>query len=340
MQNKKPTIQDIADKLKLSKTAVSFALNGSPMVSAKTRQKVAKAARAMGYSKNALVSSMMSSIKRGGVGRFSETIALINGNTDERALTNHPTLPKYCAGIREEAGRLGYTINEFWLHDPRLNGEIFARMLRSRGIRGGIILGHSFGTVFPASFSDVWKNFYFVSAGIKTRRPNLEMVSADHYAITYGAMMKAAELGYKRAGIVLNGHIDALVDGRLVAGYLRAQMQIAPRAPIPPFLDEDTRPDYAKRLCAWLDKYSPDVVFYLLDSTRELLNSRPKKRHKISLIQLEKRGDVPNWQGMEQNNDIVGKIALRRLADMLNRTSSVVGENANLVTLVPPTWRG
>ncbi|MBQ6535055.1 MAG: LacI family DNA-binding transcriptional regulator, partial [Opitutales bacterium] len=181
MKGKRVSLADIAAKLGISKSAVSLALNDSPMVSPKTRALVAKAARSMGYSRNSLVSSMMSSIKRGAVGSFSETIALVNGNRDEFALTNHPTLPKYCVGIREEAERLGYRINEFWLHDPKMTGERFFRALRSRGIRGGIILGHSFGSVFPPSFKRVWENFYFVSAGIKTRDPNLEMVSADHY---------------------------------------------------------------------------------------------------------------------------------------------------------------
>ena len=42
--------------------------------------------------------------------------------------------------------------------------------------------------------------------------------------------------------------------------------------------------------------------------------------------------------GIEQNNDLVGKVAVRRLADMLNRNSAVVGENSNMITLVKPTW--
>lgn len=41
---------------------------------------------------------------------------------------------------------------------------------------------------------------------------------------------------------------------------------------------------------------------------------------------------------MEQNNDVVGKVAVRRLADMLNRDSAVAGENSGIITLVRPTW--
>ena len=38
------------------------------------------------------------------------------------------------------------------------------------------------------------------------------------------------------------------------------------------------------------------------------------------------------------HNDIVGCVAVRRLADMLSRNSAVVGENSTMLTLVPPTW--
>jgi LacI family transcriptional regulator len=339
MKHKRTNLSDIAKKAGISKSAVSLALNGSTMVSEATRKKVEQIAKAMGYERNALVSSMMSSLKREGSSKYSETIALVNGNIDEFALKNHPTLPKYCEGIKDEANRLGYTINEFWLHDSNLNGEQFSRILHSRGIRGGIILGHSFGTVFPKSFENIWQNFYFISAGIKTQQPQLEMVSADHYAITYQAVLKALELGYKRPALVIEENIDNLVDGRFVAGFLRAQMRLSIKQHIPPFLKTDTHPNYDNELEKWINTYNPDVLLYLLNTTRETLLAKIQKQKKpIKLIQLERRSILQNWIGMEQNNDTVGRIAMRRLADMLSRTSAVVGENSNLVTLVPPTW--
>lgn len=342
MADKRITLSDIAKALGLSKSAVSLAMNDSPMVSEQTRKLVADTALQMGYVKNELVSSMMSSIKRAGGEKFSETIALVNGNRDEFALTNHPTLPRYCEGIREEATRLGYSINEFWLHRPRLTGEIFSRTLRSRGIRGGIILGHSFGNVFPSSFKCVWQNFYFVSAGIKTHDPNLEMVSADHYAITYQAMLNVMQKGYKRPLLIIDEYIDNLVDGRFVAGFLRAQMSLSVENRIPPLMESLSDENSTKILDAYLEKNKPDVILYLLDATRKVLqNSTVFNREKLPLIQLERRNtniDIPNWTGMEQNNNIVGKVAMRRLADMLNRTSTVVGENANILTLIPPSW--
>ncbi|MDY5582920.1 MAG: LacI family DNA-binding transcriptional regulator [Candidatus Merdousia sp.] len=340
METKKTTLADIAKKLKISKSAVSLALKDSPMVSKRTRDRVAKAARSMGYVRNELVSSMMSSMKKNAYGVFSESVALINGNIDEYALTNHPTLPKYYVGIKEEAKRLGYSINEFWLHDPRLNAEILAKTFRSRGIRGGVIIGHSADNVFPAEYESIWRDFYFISVGIQTFNPTLEMVSADQYAVAYGATKKAVELGYKRPALVIEKHIDEIVGGRFVGGFLRAQFDLPAADRIAPFTYSDTLSGYVNKLYSWLDKRKPDVVLYLLDSTREIIADKPRNGGCIPLIQLERRGYVPEWTGMEQNNDLVGRVALRRLCDMLNRNPARGGEASNLLTLVPPTWIG
>ena len=332
------SMSDIAKKMNLSKSAVSLALNGSSSIPEQTRKRVLEVADEMGYVKNKLVSALMSNIKKNGGEKFSETIAIINGNQDEFALQNHPTLPKYYEGIKAEAKRLGYLINEFWLHDLRFKNNPLSRVLKSRGIRGGIVLGHSFGTSFPPSFKSVWENFHFISVGIKTKSPSLEMVSADHYAITNQATRMAVEMKYKRPGLIIEEYIDELVDGRFLAGYMRAQMHFAEKDKIPPLTKSHSDSDYASALDCWIAQNKPDVILYLMNHTREALK-KSRWYGRIPLIQLEQRTDKGVWVGrMEQNNDIVGQMAMRRLADMLSRSTSKVLENANMVTLVPPTW--
>ena len=339
MPHNRTTLSDIAARLNISKSAVSLALKDSPSVSPALREKVKKTARALGYSRNELVSAVMSSMKRRAFGTFSESIAVINGNPDENALKNHPTLPKYFAGIKDEARKFGYSLNEFWLHSPDLAPKKLARALRSRGIRGGVIIGHSIGNTFPDDFSQIWRDFYFISIGIKTNNPTLEMVSADHYAITYRAAKNAVKMGFKRPALALDMHIDELVDGRFVAGFLRAQLDLPEESRIPPFTLSESAPEYSRLLCEWVKDAKPDAVLHLMDSVRTELQAAPQKVSKgVKLIQLERRKKVADWVGMEQNNDIVGRVAIRRLADMLNRDAPRRNEISNLVSLVPPTW--
>ncbi len=338
MSQENVSISDISKKMKLSKAAVSFALRDSPMVSEQTRKKVKAVAKRMGYKENVAVSSLMSKMRKKEIRSFVETIAIINGNTDELALKRHPTLPRYYQGIKEEASRLGYAINEFWLHSPDFKSEKISKIFHSRGIRGGIVLGHSYGNTFPDDFNNLLHKFYFVSAGIRTYNPSIEVVASDDFLISYNAYTEVLALGYKRIGIVLEENIDDLVGGTLIGGFLRAELKNK-KFPIPPFMESEKSPQFKLKLDEWICENSPDAILYLLNTTREILKNIPTlKKKKIKLVQLERRGILKDWFGMEQNNDIVGRVAVRRLADMLNRNSAIVGENSNMITLVQPTW--
>ncbi len=338
MAQKRITLADIAKQTKLSKGAVSFALRNSPMVSEETCKRVQTVAIAMGYKKNELVSALMSKMRKKNVNSFLETIAVINGNLDEFALKHHPTLPRYYQGIKEEAERLGYAINEFWLHSPNFKSEKISKIFHSRGIRGGIVLGHSYGNTFPDDFNNLLHDFYFVSAGIRTYNQALEVVASDDFLISYNAYNQVSKLGYKRIGIILEERIDDLVGGTLIGGFLRAQLKIS-NSSIEPFMEEEKSKQFKNNLESWISQNNPDAILYLLNTTREILKTIPLiKKKKIKLVQLERRGKLENWMGIEQNNDLVGKVAVRRLADMLNRNSAIVGENSNMITLVKPTW--
>lgn len=339
MNNKRVTLSDIASKTGLSKGAVSFALRNSKMVSEKTRAKVLSAAKKLGYERSALVSSVMSSIKRGG--GFLESVALLNANEDEYILSKHPTLSKYCIGIKEEAKLLGYSVNEIWLRDPRLEISKLMRAFRSRSIRGGIVIGHFLGEVFKPKYSPIWENFSFVSIGVKSSESPLELVSTDHYAVTSEALSKCLKLGFTRPGLVMEKIIDEYVDGRFIAGYLRMQLDMPEQNRIPPFTASMREPGYPKKFSEWIMRYKPDALLYLRNSLREIFLDLPAKtKRNIRLVQLERRSDATDWIGMEQNNDAVGRVAMRRLADMLNKEPGHIGENADLVTLVSPKWFG
>ncbi len=336
------TLSDIAQKANLSKGAVSFALKNSPMVSEKTRKMVQALAKSMGYEKNQLVSTLMSKIRASKSDSFYETIAVINGNLDEHALRRHPTLPRYYEGIREESERLGYAINEFWMHTPGITPEKLAKIFHSRGIRGGIVLGHSFGNEFPEGYEKIWHDFYFISAGIRSYNASLEVVASDDFLISHNAYVEAASLGCKNIGLVIDESVDDLVGGTLVGGFLRAQLKGGAKFKCPPFLEPRESKTYRKNLAKWIRKNSPDAILYLFNFTRGILEEIPEVgRRNVRLFQLERREPPPpDWTGMEQNNDVVGKVAVRRLADMLNRDSAVAGENSGIITLVRPTWVG
>lgn len=340
INSKNVSIADIAAKLKLSKAAVSFALSGSNMVSNTTKQRVLKTAAKMGYKKSPLVSSLMSSIKRGKVSAFSETMALLIANADKNIVKTHPTLCEYKRGIESEAKRLGYAVDEIWIADPLLNSKTLAKALRARGIRGGVVMGHFLGEFFKPKFAEIWRNFSFVSVGVKTSSSFGPVVSADQYAASYLAFENCVKKGLSRVAIIMEKEVDYFVDGRFIAGFLRAQFEVEKRNRIEPFTVPFAAVNFKEKLDEFLKAQKPQAILYLRDYVGDFLRlNKIVADKKILLVQLEnRRKAAKNWCGIEQNNYLVGVMAVRNVADILNR-KEFIGESATpCITFVSPNW--
>ena len=333
------SMQDIAAELGISKGSVSLALNDSKKISEKTKAKVRKAAQTLGYRRNALVSSVMAGLKGSKENRFLETIVLINANKSQDAPHKYPIFSKYIAGIRDEAKELGYAVYEVWLHDKRLNPTKLQRILESRGIRGGIIIGHVDDNILPDKFAPIWQNFKFVSAGLKTFNPILDFISADKFLIAHYATQKIIELGYRRPALILAEHIDELVEGRFVGGFLRAQLGLPEEDRIPPFLDIAAAEKNPQILYDWLSERKPDVIFSISNSTSEWFTERATAvPQDLPVIHLERKCGKNDWVGIDQNYEMVGRIAVRKLFTALNAPVYLKDADVRTATIVLPKW--
>lgn len=333
------SLQRIADDLGLSKVSVSLALNESPKISAATKKRIVAYAKKIGYVKNALLARVMSNIRSRTPNGFIETIVLLNANKLEDAHARYPIFSEYIRGIKSEATKLGYSVYEIWLHNKSLTADKLHRVLDSRGIRGGIIIGHIDDDSLPSRFGSVWNDFKFVSAGLRTSNPVLDFISADKFLIGYHAMIKIIKNGYKRPALVLDEKIDELVEGRFVGGVLRAQLQLKEDSRIVPFLAVEKARKNSKIFFDWLSAHSPDAIFSLSSKTNEWLKS---VRHLIpkatELIILEDSLKNPQWIGMDKNYEMVGRLAVKKLFDLLNRPVYLRGESVPTATVIAPKW--
>ena len=340
MSSEKPvSMRDIAERLGISKGSVSLALNDSKKISDKTKAKVRKLAQKLGYKRNALVSSVMAGLKGSRHNQFLETIVLINANKSSDAPQKYPIFSKYIAGIRAEAKILGYAVYEVWLHDKRLNPSKLQRILLSRGIRGGIIMGHVGDNILPDKFAPIWQNFKFVSAGLKTFNPILDFISADKFLIAHYATKKILERGYKRPALILSEHIDELVEGRFVGGFLRAQLELPEKDRIPPFLQISEAEKNPQILYDWLSERKPDVIFSISNSTSEWFAERATAvPQDLPVIHLERKYGKNEWVGIDQNYEMVGRIAVRKLFTALNAPVYLKDADVRTATIVLPKW--
>jgi len=96
MENNKITIHDIAKKLNINSSTVSRALNNSPRVTQKTKDKILAAANEMGYQRNHLASSLRTS--------KTHTIGIIVPRISRHFFSSA------IAGIEETAYEAGYHV--------------------------------------------------------------------------------------------------------------------------------------------------------------------------------------------------------------------------------------
>ena len=95
------TINDIARRAGVSKGAVSYALNGRPGVSEKTRTKILDVAHELGWAPNR-TARMLS-------GSRTETFGLVLAR-DPRTLGSEPFYMEFVAGLQSELSRRGYAL--------------------------------------------------------------------------------------------------------------------------------------------------------------------------------------------------------------------------------------
>jgi LacI family transcriptional regulator len=338
MAKKTSTMADVARLAGVSKNTVSLALRSSPQIPEATRKRIVSAARRLKYHKNAVVAQLMTEMRRSRAPGFQSVLALLNANLDRNAFRDHPTIPAYVAGCQARAQKLGYTLDEFWLHDPALHGERLNKIFRARGIRGALVVGLMRENRLPERFLTTWREFPVVVTGVRTQVPALSFACTDHHMLALRAFQRAIELGCQRPALVLDPVIDRLVDGRFSAGIRTAQQDVAGAKRTKPFFLNGESDAEEKRFGLWLEKERPDAILTLYNVVRRwLVKLRVAVPRDMALIQLEWRADSPDWAGMDQHNDVVGAAAVEMLVGMIHNHETGIPDFPR-ATLVGSTW--
>ena len=162
------------------------------------------------------------------------------------------------------------------------------------------------------------------SAGIKTNNPMVDFVSADKFLIARRAAEKAIEKGCKRLGLVLEKSVDDIVDGRFSGGFFKGPARPArERKDTSVFSKLPKLRKNPKIFYAWMKKYKPDSILSISNQTREWLESDSVTLPEdIGIICIDTPNYGHEWVGLDQNYELVGKMAVRRLSDLLNRSAS------------------
>ena len=339
MEKGNPTMADVARVAGVSKNTVSLALRGSPRLPAATRLRIEKVAEEIGYRRNATVAHLMSELRQSRVPRFQATLGLVNANEDREAFQRHPTIPHYVKGCRLRAQQLGYGLDEFWMHEPNLSPQRWLSILRTRNIRGLLLVGLMHSNRLPDKLAPVWEAMPCIVTGVRTREPELSFACSDHHALALAAFEKAIRRGYQRPALVLDGVIDKLIEGRFTAGFLTGQRRlVAPRNRTQPFHEVAQAREDLACFAEWFEKTKPDVIFTLYHDVRRWLNRmNVRVPEDVGLIQYEWRNDHADWAGMDQRNELVGEAAVDMLVSLIHNNERGI-PNVPRATLVGSRW--
>lgn len=199
------TLKHVAERAGVSTSAVSRTFTDGASVSAKTRAKVEKASREMGYTPNALASSLTT-------GR-TKLIGLIANNFHNPLLLE--VFDLFTQGLQTR-GLRPLLVNLSGATDP----DSSVRMLRQYSVDGVIVAS----STLPSSFAKSFKNagLPVVHAfGRYSLTPDVHVVGIDNLACGHVAAEALIQRGYTRVAF-LGGPQTATSTQDRAAGFLTA----------------------------------------------------------------------------------------------------------------------
>ena len=316
------SLREIAERCGVTRMAVSLALRGKPGVSAATRKQVRAIAQQLGYAPDPEVAKLLSHIRVNAPAEAKACLALLTSGATAREWMRSVTEQKYVEGAHARAREYGYRVENFWLHEPGLSPARLSNILWNRGIEGVIfapLRGARPGRA-PRSVGRASPRFSVVEISGTVESPDLDRSIHDQYTAMMKCLDELTALHYQSIGLVLEEALDARVNGKWTAAYLRHGQQSATRGRPPPLilpgLDQ-------KAFDRWYDRHRPEAIVSVDRFGLRLLQARglkiPKQVGYASLDLDGDRADFPGLSGIDQNSLLVGAAAVDMLVAAIQR---------------------
>jgi DNA-binding LacI/PurR family transcriptional regulator len=217
MLPRRPTSADVAARAGVSRTTVSFVLNGRDVaIPAATRQRVIDAADQLGYHPHAPARQL--------AGGLSQTIGLVLRQSAEQ-VAGDALLPETLRGMTAAARLAGFRVIVEAL-EPK--GGRYADLLRSGRADGLVVSGPR---VDDPDLRDIVRDRFPVV--LQGSLPGLDVASVDvdNVAGAKGAVEHLVSLGHRRIGCVTNAPLAYTAARERLDGYMAAlrEANIEPR---------------------------------------------------------------------------------------------------------------
>ena len=313
------TLRDVAQKAGVSHVTISRALRNDLSISASRREQVKKLAEEMGYRPDPSLSALAAYRFAKQSHKIQSALAWVNRYKDPKQWRKFGELKAYWTGAEKAAERFGYHLEEIiWAPDSPL--KRLEKILETRGVRGILMPPHH----FPLDWSGFdWNKFSAVRFGMSVRNPDIHAVTTDQLRAVVMAMEKIRQHGYERIGLVVPRDFDRYLGGNYIGGFFAAHELFDLGHLVPPLPTDinvyDQQPEKARQAMErWLHKHSPDAILTTVTQVPELLCAIGISIPKDLAVAGTSVVDLPLDAGINQNSEMVGRIAVETLISQIN----------------------
>lgn len=312
-------LQRVTSMTGCSRATVYRALQGSPLVSAATQEKVRKAAKSIGLQVNPMVGEWMAGVRNPGVRVSRQPLLYLDGHTREEHAKSVFLWAAWQAA-RKRAGELGFSI-EIWYVDRCANElERIATWIQQKGVRG-VIIGR-----FPPHSPPLklpWSEISVVAIGFTASHPPVHTVASHGFETMRYCLEELRSRGYRRPGYVGNLVTEGIGGSRHTADFLACRESF-PDAWDVPLLRQLIEGDLTARraeFLRWFHRYRPDVIVSggILEYLAWLKEDGLRVPADVGYFHLGLRKDYPvnRVSGIPQPSSELGHAAVDALAVML-----------------------
>lgn len=255
------TIVELSKLTGFSRSSVSRALRNDPTINAKTRDKILKIAAEHNYRPNPF--AVWLTQQKRGAKSAKGNIAFLLGHKDKDPLNHIALYKEMYKNTVEQAEKLGYHIDYYWIYHSNNKGKRLERILQSKGTVGIFYLGMQLSEVeldwnryaivnCGHHHTDTFSKAFFTSCSM---RDSMKL-----------AFEKIAQTEAKSVGLFLRKNSEEICDYHYTFAYQNfAYIYFPESKKIPPFyynsmqeLNNDKH--QLQRFQRWFEKNAPEVI--------------------------------------------------------------------------------
>lgn len=337
MNPKRVVMKDIAEQAGVHQTTVSLALRNDPRIALKTRERIQRIAKELGYVPDPVLHSLVAYRKNSQIQRSTETLALIFDVPSEVQFEESEYLPSIREEVIRRASELGYRVEVLIKGQDFNSGRMLDRILTARGVHGIL-----FGAMFEVQWDFEWdpSAFSMVKIGLEPAGLEIDCVMGNYFFSVRKILRTLKAAGYQRpamAGSLLDEHNTR---NAYAAGFLYGQWKhFEPEQHIP-YYEFERRPnaEVIEEIYQWLRRVKPDV-FMSYWNNLHLPVIRLNREDGIRCRFVCVEGDVQTirFGGLRNNYRKMARSAVELLISKMRMFDRGIPDSPTL-TLVDSKW--